>query len=446
VFWLEDCEGLTISFVAMVKRKKTYKKAGLPPYVTLKAQKGKPRAPKEWHVRLTFGTTRRDAKGKIIYDQITRRCDPETAERAAEVVQFIRDEVESKRTRKPTGRQTLGDFLAYYLSVKQDSVTKRTYEFYSYLFEHHLKTHAIAKEALVDLKTLDLQTFFSNLAASPQRKRKVYVFMNMAFRQAITWELLVKNPAIGVVLPKFKPKESLAMSPAEARKFIEACRKDDRYIVFEFALETGLRPQETLAMRWQDVDLARRRISVKKAIAEGFVGGGFEVKDPKTESSKRTNGISVQLRDRLLRHKQLQDEYLDQIRDEFDAPLTTQKKTKGVNYAARKLRRQLAGEKLEDFRKYDLVFPATNGKPQAKGNLNRREFKEVLKLAGIDPKKYSFETLRHTCLTFLANHLHPKKLQKYAGHAEMSTTMKYYVHVDDESQFEGSDHMSAALY
>lgn len=414
------------------------KKPALPKYVVLKNG--------EWHVRLTFPTKQRDSQGRIIYDQITRKCEPQTAERAAELVEWIRQEHGRLQLDVPKVGRTVGSFLEYYLSVKAGNVTKRTHEFYRFLFDRHIKSHAIVQSILPELKTLELQKFFSDLDASPQRKRKVYVFMNMAFRQAIVWDILQKNPAAGLVLPKFKPNESLAMSKAEARAFIKACRTSDEYIVFEFALETALRPQETLAIRWKDIDLAHRKISVRKAIAEGFVGGGFEVKDPKTESSKRTNGISVELRDRLLRHKEIQEEYLARVRADAEAPLTTQKKVHGVNYQARKIRRQLAKEKLEAFEEYDLVFPASNGKPQAKGNLNRREFKAVLKLAGVNPKKYSFETLRHTCLTFLANNLHPRKLQKFAGHAEMSTTMKYYVHVDDESQFEGSEAMAATLY
>lgn len=427
-------------------RRKKYKKAGLPKYVVLKAQKGKPKAPKEWHVRLTFPTSQRDKDGRIVYDQVTRRCQPETEERAAEIVEFLRYEINQHKLNKPSAGQTLGTFLDYYLSVKKTSVTQRTYEFYLYLFDHHIKNHAINKTALRHLETLELQTFFNELQGSPQRKRKVYVFLNMALRQAIVWDLLTKNPATGIILPKFTPKETPAMSKTEARAFIEACRKSDDYIVFEFALETGLRPQEVLAIRWQDVDLERRRISVKKAIAEGFIKGGFEVKDPKTESSKRTIGISERLRDRLMRHKELQEAYLAEVQATAEAPLASQKRAIGVNYKNRRLRRQIAKEKLAAFAKYDLVFPATNGHPLAKVNLNRREFKTVLKLAKIDPAKYSLESLRHTCLTFLANQMNPKKLQRHAGHARLTTTLNYYVHVDDESQFEGSDAMANALY
>jgi integrase len=51
------------------------------------------------------------------------------------------------------------------------------------------------------------------------------------------------------------------------------------------------------------------------------------------------------------------------------------------------------------------------------------------KAAGVDTTDVDFHGLRHSFITGLAeNNVHPKVLQALAGHADLETTLKYYVH------------------
>lgn len=66
-----------------------------------------------------------------------------------------------------------------------------------------------------------------------------------------------------------------------------------------------------------------------------------------------------------------------------------------------------------------------------------RNLRSDCRRAGIDPKDVSFHSLRHTFATLLARaNVHPALLQKLARHADLSTTLKYYVHLQraDEAQ------------
>ena len=45
-------------------------------------------------------------------------------------------------------------------------------------------------------------------------------------------------------------KERLALSPDEAADFVKAAAKMPRGIIFEFALLTGMRPEEYLTLKW----------------------------------------------------------------------------------------------------------------------------------------------------------------------------------------------------
>jgi integrase len=237
------------------------------------------------------------------------------------------------------------------------------------------------------------------------------------------------------------------MSAAEMKRFAAACRRDDRFIMFELGLETALRPQELLAVRWSDVDLPRRRLRVRQAVTTGFTTHKTELKEPKTAGSKRTVGFSEAMRERLKRQKEIVEARLKDLEDAIAAPLVLDhKRAKGANHAKRKKHRDTSKRLLDEYRRHDLVFPSAGGGPLAMNNVNRREMKDALRAAGIDVKKYSLKSLRHSALTALAEHLHPKKLQQLAGHTDLKTTMAFYIHVHDDSLHDAADAMAKMLH
>ncbi len=83
---------------------------------------------------------------------------------------------------------------------------------------------------------------------------------------------------------------------------------------------------------------------------------------------------------------------------------------------------------------HDLVFPNRVGKPMDHNNLYHRDFKSLLKRAGLwsedKHKRFTFHSLRHTCATvLLSKNVHPKIVQEMLGHATIAQTMDTYSHV-----------------
>lgn len=426
--------------VPIPKRTRRGKSVRLPQYVVLK--KG------EWHVRRYFPLQEKNPNGTPKYLQIARRCVPETEDRARILAEEI--ELEYLAVTSPaTPPQTLGEFFEYYLSKKQGSVERRTYEHDADLYNRYVKGKTYARLGITQVTPSDTQNFFDSLKAagvSPTMLRKVRIFTSTAYNQAIKWKLLEDSPNAGLILPKVKKNPAPAMSKPEARRFREACRNDDRFIVFEFALSTAMRPQEYLALDWSHLDLEKGRASVVRALAVGFKGGGFELKDPKTDASHRSIPLGEDLVARLRQHKR----NLEKVKKELQATakrpsLLEHMKRRGTNFEKRENARQNAAEILVNLKEYDLVFPSAIGKPQSRENLNNREMKEALIAAKIDPKRYSLKSLRTTCATFLAEHLPPKRLQQFMGHARIETTMEYYVYVDDDDQKGIPDKFEEAL-
>jgi len=83
------------------------------------------------------------------------------------------------------------------------------------------------------------------------------------FTKAIEWGYLKTNPVKMVKLLKEPPGRLRYLNPDEAKALLEACQGYLRSIVVT-ALNTGMRKGEILALRWKDVDLRNRKVTVRK--------------------------------------------------------------------------------------------------------------------------------------------------------------------------------------
>jgi integrase len=70
------------------------------------------------------------------------------------------------------------------------------------------------------------------------------------------------------------------------------------------------------------------------------------------------------------------------------------------------------------------------GKPINHCNLYNREFKVLLKKAGLQGQDFTFHSLRHTFASALCNgREHPKVIQSLLGHSSITQTMDTYSHL-----------------
>jgi len=189
----------------------------------------------------------------------------------------------------------------------------------------------------------------------------------------------------------------LVLSPEEAGKFIKACKGMPNGMIFELALETGMRPEEYLGLRWRDVGFADNTVSVAQVVQFYQKGGGFYFDKPKTAKSARMIPISRKLRDGLMAHKIHQN----------DERLKINK-----SYAA-----------------HNLVFANIVGNPYPLNNLTRRYFRPIVEKLDLD-KKISLYSLRHTCATLLLiAGENPKVVADRLGHAKVNLVLDTYSHI-----------------
>lgn len=300
------------------------------------------------------------------YRQIKRLCDPQTEEQAELVTAFIRQQLEPQRE-----IATVSEYLTHYLESKKHSVSQKVYESHSGYIERFIGT--LGQMNLEDVTPRDVQRLYSETGATPSVLRQFHKVLSAAFGQAVLWGDLKKNPCKHLLLPKVRHKEILPLTETEARRFIEYCRKDISNVVLEFALESGARPQEYLALKWSDIQ--GNLVTIQRAVVFGVKKTNFLFKDPKTKNSRRTIPISPALVDRLAAHK-----------------------------------KTLKGK----MRKSGLVFPSRAGTPMSLNSLNRWKVKPAIKEIGLPPR-YSAYSLRHTAITLLLPHADIKTIADRCG-------------------------------
>jgi len=101
--------------------------------------------------------------------------------------------------------------------------------------------------------------------ASPAEVNREIAVLRHALNYAVNLELLSSNPASRLGALKEKGEDAWqVLSKEEAARFLNALPDDVRPI-FEFALATGLRMGNILNLRWKQVDLKQRRLTIPGA-------------------------------------------------------------------------------------------------------------------------------------------------------------------------------------
>ncbi len=309
----------------------------------------------------------------------------------------------------------LNEFLDKWLkeSAKQ-RLRENTFNSYQDMLRWHVR-EKIGLKRLCDLQSYDVQKLYNEMTEgglSPRTVRYVHAILTSALKQAVKWQMIVRNPCENCDLPKKVKKEMKHLSREETTKFLEAAKNDKWFALFLIAIELGLRPEEYFALQWKDFDFENKIVSVRRAVIEKR-GGGFYFSDVKTASSVRSIDISTEIVKAL--------------------------KTQRRNQLEERMKIGTAYQNL------DLVFASELGTPLMRRNLINRHFKPLLKKAEL--KDIRLYDLRHTTASLLlAANEHPKVVQERLGHSSVMITLDTYSHVSPTMQKAATEKLEKLLY
>ncbi|WP_285574725.1 tyrosine-type recombinase/integrase [Streptomyces sp. RTGN2] len=329
-----------------------------------------------------------------------------TYDDAAEKLGKLQDQ-ERNGVPVPSRTWTLGEWLAYWLEhIVKPNREHNTYVKYESKVRLYLIPH-LGKKPLIRLTPAQLRSFMAELARTevpPAARFEVLRVLRNALNRAVREELLTRNVAELVDMPKVTKKEAKPWNAREAISFLRSARAHRLYAACVLVLVLGLRRSEVLGLRWQDVDFDQRQFTPLKQV-QRVKGVGLVLKDLKTESSHAVLPLPEFCARALEERRTLQD-----------------------------LERKIVGDQWHQEPGEELIFSSERG-----GLIDpvgfSRSFNALVKRAGV--RRITVRLARHTCGTLLAFlKVHPKVAQAILRHSQISMTMDVYTHVVGDGERE----------
>ncbi|MDF3288349.1 tyrosine-type recombinase/integrase [Streptomyces silvisoli] len=310
----------------------------------------------------------------------------------------------------PTRSAKLSEWLPYWLEeFVRPERKKTTYAKY----ETHVRRYLVpllGAKRLESLGVPDVRRMIASVSAqaSPATAKESHRVLRSALSAACREELINRNVVQLVPAPRVQPRELKPWTLDETLTFLEAARTDPLYTAFVLAVALGMRRGEILGLRWSDIDLERRTLTVRNQLQRVQK----ELYEDNTKN-RRTRSIPLPLM--------------------CIAPLRWQR-------LRQQEQRTLAGSRWQEG---DYVFTTRTGRPVEPRNISR-SFERITGAASL-PRIRLHDT-RHGCATLLfAAGVPPRVVMEILGHSQIAVTMNIYTHVSDSNRREAMGHMDRLL-
>lgn len=372
---------------------------------------------KYYRVYLDLG---RDSNGKRIRKEFYGKSKKDAEDKKTEYINGLKRGLSVDAENVSLGK-LMHLWLFEVVRVSSD-IKASSFERYETLYRLYIKDSDIYGLRIADIKSINIQKYYNKLYQNGKHSSLIFninKLLRTFFNYAVDEGYAIKNPCSGkrVTIPGQKEnnavkKEVEVFSDDELKTFKTAIEGHRLKPLFCLALASGLREGELLALKWSDIDLDKKIVSVRRTIkniaiiqADGTKKRETILQIPKSKGSVRDVPIPENLIPMLKKHRLQQKE--------------------------EKLK---AGDAYSNS---DFVFTTRLGLSINARNL-LRAYKRVLTKANIPYRK--FHALRHTYGTKLFERGVPlETIQKLLGHANIQTTASIYVHVSPEEKRKAVD-------
>lgn len=279
---------------------------------------------------------------------------------------------------------------------------------------------------------------------SPCNIERINKLLKSAFKQAVRWGIVERNPFEDTTLPKVKKAPREIWDVQTISNALDACRDSKLYVAMNLAFACSMRMGEILGLTWDNIhisdsdiarddaylvidkELARIQEKLLDTLGEAeiikvfprtmYLSGQKTVivlKAPKTESSVRKVWIPKTLAYILRKWK-----------------------------AAQEQQKEFLGSEYLD---YGLVIALDNGRP-CETKVIENAFNRLKRDAGLP--NVVFHSLRHSSATYKLklNHGDLKATQGDTGHAQAQMLTEIYAHILDEDRKINAQKFEAAFY
>ena len=322
-------------------------------------------------------------------------------------------------------RMFFQDYVDKWLEGKKPTLELVTYEGYQYrarVIREYFEQHPVL---LTELTPRDVHDFYISLLTKEHGVGKRYhegysnrsikdisLVLKASLAEAVSLEILKKNPADNVKVPK-KPEEMKLrpyVSSDQCADFLEEIRGHRLELPFTFAIYYGMRRSEILGLKWSAV--RDGKIYVEHTVSRMRT---TQAKDrTKTEAGYRSYPLSDEIKTRLQELK-----------------------------TAQECNRSLLGD---DYQDSDYVFTWEDGRPYTTDYVSRA-FKKVVRRSDRLSSDLTLHSLRASCISILVQKgVDIKDIQTWVGHRDIQTTMNIYASTTEKNQAVVANTMATALF
>ena len=244
----------------------------------------------------------------------------------------------------------------------------------------------------------------------PATVRLIHAVLQKALAQAVTWQLVPRNAATHVELPRIPQRAVAVLDRAAVQRLFKRNESQPVYPLLALAVLCGLRRGELLGLSWADVDFDRECVIVRRSLTP-VRGRGLVLGPTKTHQERR-----VDL-----------------------GPL-------GLEALRQRQTRQIAQECRAEGDESDrgLVFADDEGRPLQFSTVHRW-VKAAFERAGLSPTT-RLHDLRHTHASLLLARGHALPVvSERLGHRTKTTTANLYAHALPTSQRAAAQDLDAYL-
>lgn len=251
-----------------------------------------------WEGRYTAGY---DPKtGKRIIKNVLGKTQGEVKEKLKKALEECQGLDVSKAADEYTVATWLRTWYELYAKPNVRTATANRYELI-------IETYTIPRIGNVKLKKLTtrhLQKLYKELleegrihigkaqvkGLSTTTVHSVHLMLHAALERAVKERLIPRNPTEDCIAPKPRKIEMQILPSEDMHAYLEAAKTRNLLPMFYLELVSGLRKGELVALRWDDVDIQGKTISVSKQYVRN-PDGSLELTRPKTENSVRLVSI-----------------------------------------------------------------------------------------------------------------------------------------------------------
>ena len=339
---------------------------------------------------------------------------------------------------------SLNELFDRYIKTKT-SLKNTTRANYIYMYDTYVR-QTFGRFQLSEIKYSDVMKFYQELLDSKLKINTLEIIQTIlhpTFTMAVRDNIIRSNPCDRVMYDLRKGFDRFdglrrALTVQQQQAFLSHCRNSRVYWrwypMFAVLFGTGCRVGEFIGLRWKDVDMERRIISINHTLTdqstlddEGRRINVMHVSTPKTASGVRIIPMMDSVYDALVEEKEYQDRFGENTAEVDGMTGFVFQNRNGNVYRPTTINRAI-----------ERVRESYNNEESVSAISENR--------APILIPHFTCHHMRHTfCTRFCEHEDNIKVIQEIMGHADAQTTLDIYAEVHIDKKVESIQSLSKAL-